>query len=321
MNYQSIYSDFIADRRTKEAALIASGAYSERHHILPRAHAGDDTPTNLIRLTPEDHFFAHLLLAKIHGGSMWYGLMAMCVDRYGKRSTDAGYLKRQRKSYDTARQGYSMAIRERAARGEHHTQTPEFRSARSAHEKARSAAGVLWVQSLEGKAQISENSKKYWAANPMSAERREAYGLRARGRKISDETRAKLSAKQMGVIPSEETKEKMSASHKAREWTEEDQTRVTAANKAQVWTDERRQKVIKSNQTRLVSEETKARISAAHKARGDMAARNKARVWNDAAREKIAAFHRAKAAYSVKHGVPHMKVTKAMIESEVVQCL
>lgn len=71
MNYQSIYSRFIADRRTKEAALIASGAYSERHHILPRAHAGDDTPTNLIRLTPEDHFFAHLLLAKIHGGEMW----------------------------------------------------------------------------------------------------------------------------------------------------------------------------------------------------------------------------------------------------------
>lgn len=315
MNYQSIYSAFIADRRTKEAALKASGAYSERHHILPRAHAGDDSPNNIIRLTPEDHFFAHLLLAKIHGGSMWYGLMAMCVDRYGKRSTDVGYLKRQRKNYDAARQGYAMAVRERVSRGEHHTQTPEFRAARSAHEKARSAAGVLWVQSEEGKAQISRNSKKYWAANPMSAERREAYGLRVRGRKLSDETKAKLSAKQKGVIPSEATRARMSASHKARAWTAEDQARITASNKAQVWTEERRQKVIQSNKTRAVSEETKSRISAAHKARGDMAERNKARVWDDAARGKIASFHEAKRKYAEKYGVPYMTITKAMIEA------
>jgi len=70
MDYQKIYTAFIADRRTTEHLAEILG-YSEKHHIVPRSLGGDDTPGNLIRLTPEDHFFAHLLLAKIHGGELW----------------------------------------------------------------------------------------------------------------------------------------------------------------------------------------------------------------------------------------------------------
>lgn len=68
MNYERIYREFIADRRKREADLIG---YNERHHILPRSQGGNDEAANLIRLTAEDHFFAHLLLAKMHGGRMW----------------------------------------------------------------------------------------------------------------------------------------------------------------------------------------------------------------------------------------------------------
>lgn len=71
MNYAAIYERFISDRRLKEAALIGTGAYVEKHHIRPRSLGGTDAKRNLIRLTPEDHFFAHLLLAKIHGGRLW----------------------------------------------------------------------------------------------------------------------------------------------------------------------------------------------------------------------------------------------------------
>lgn len=104
MDYQRIYAAFIADRRAAEDTSRLLDTYTESHHISPRALGGDDSPANLIRLTPEDHFFAHLLLAKIHGGKMWYGLMAMCVDRYGKRAASAGYLRRQRKNYARAHQ-------------------------------------------------------------------------------------------------------------------------------------------------------------------------------------------------------------------------
>lgn len=68
MDYKRIYADFIKDRRKKELSLAG---YTERHHIVPRCLGGGDEPENLIDLTPEDHFFAHLLLAKIHGGRLW----------------------------------------------------------------------------------------------------------------------------------------------------------------------------------------------------------------------------------------------------------
>ena len=75
MDYARVYREFIADRKRREGALVG---YTERHHILPRRLGGGDEPSNLIRLTPEDHYFAHLLLAKIHGGNMWAAVHAMC---------------------------------------------------------------------------------------------------------------------------------------------------------------------------------------------------------------------------------------------------
>ena len=101
MDYHRIYREFIADRKTRESALIG---YSESHHISPRCVGGTDRPDNLVRLTPEDHFFAHLLLAKIHGGRLWYALAAMANltnesaiehRRDLKRRVKFGHIRRQ----------------------------------------------------------------------------------------------------------------------------------------------------------------------------------------------------------------------------------
>lgn len=74
MDYERIYRDFIASRKRVENDLQG---YTEKHHILPRSFGGSDDPDNLVKLTPEDHFFAHLLLAKIHGGKMGSALFFM----------------------------------------------------------------------------------------------------------------------------------------------------------------------------------------------------------------------------------------------------
>lgn len=79
MNYEKIYSDFIEDRHAKESALISSGDYKERHHILPRSLGGSDDADNLIYLTARDHYFAHCCLAKIYGGKMWSALFAVAA--------------------------------------------------------------------------------------------------------------------------------------------------------------------------------------------------------------------------------------------------
>lgn len=74
MDYSRIYAAFIKARR---ASPPGEGEYVEKHHIAPRCLGGGDEPENLIRLTPEDHFFAHLLLAKIHGGRLWAPIALM----------------------------------------------------------------------------------------------------------------------------------------------------------------------------------------------------------------------------------------------------
>lgn len=40
--------------------------YTETHHIVPRCMGGTDEPTNLVELTPEEHFVAHQLLIRIY---------------------------------------------------------------------------------------------------------------------------------------------------------------------------------------------------------------------------------------------------------------
>lgn len=84
MNYARIYSELIRDRLTKQPE---PPAYFERHHIKPRSLGGSDEPENIIRLTPEDHLFAHVLLAWIHGGRLWSALFLM-KNRPGGRATN-----------------------------------------------------------------------------------------------------------------------------------------------------------------------------------------------------------------------------------------
>jgi len=64
MNYTNIYNKLIsrAQNRTLEG-------YKEKHHIIPRCLGGTDDPTNLVDLTPEEHYVAHQLLVKMHPDS------------------------------------------------------------------------------------------------------------------------------------------------------------------------------------------------------------------------------------------------------------
>ena len=72
MNYQNIYNSLISYRKS----VVPSG-YAERHHIIPKSLGGDNSTENLVYLTAREHFVAHLILAKIHGGKMWAALAYM----------------------------------------------------------------------------------------------------------------------------------------------------------------------------------------------------------------------------------------------------
>lgn len=78
MDYQAAYHRLISKALTQPHE-----GYTETHHIIPRCVGGDDSKSNLVRLSAKQHFVAHHLLFKIYGGlklaHAWY---SMC--RVGK---------------------------------------------------------------------------------------------------------------------------------------------------------------------------------------------------------------------------------------------
>lgn len=97
MNYHRHYDALI------QKALIRSKpeGYTEKHHIVPRSLGGSDDSTNLVVLTAREHCVAHLLLAKIHGGSMWQAAYMM-INRFSIKSSRIYSLVREQASKNTS---------------------------------------------------------------------------------------------------------------------------------------------------------------------------------------------------------------------------
>lgn len=107
MNYHRIYREFIRDRLSKP---VPEG-YTETHHNEPRILGGDNSAQNLVELTPEDHFFAHLLLARMHPEIP--GLVAAPGFMIGldtKLGRPTGYSRASRGTYGIARRMHAEAV-------------------------------------------------------------------------------------------------------------------------------------------------------------------------------------------------------------------
>ncbi len=84
MNYLKHYNNLITTRLKN----ITQSDYYELHHIKPKSLGGNDSKENIIKLTAREHYIAHLLLAKIYGGKMWYALFIMSVGKaYNNKRT------------------------------------------------------------------------------------------------------------------------------------------------------------------------------------------------------------------------------------------
>lgn len=102
MNYKNIYEKLID--RSKSRLLEG---YVEKHHILPRCMGGTNDPHNLVALTPEEHYIAHLLLVKIypHKRGLWYAVKLMSGQgnnkSYGwvrRRLSEIGFTEEHKKN-------------------------------------------------------------------------------------------------------------------------------------------------------------------------------------------------------------------------------
>jgi len=81
MDYQRHYDLLVIKAQSRP---IPPG-YTETHHIVPRCLGGGNEAGNLVVLTAREHCLAHLLLAKIYGGKLWYAANMM-ANRFGMKS-------------------------------------------------------------------------------------------------------------------------------------------------------------------------------------------------------------------------------------------
>jgi len=91
MNYKNHYDKLII-----RAQLLSRGrtdTYCEQHHIIPRCIGGLDTGDNLVLLTPEEHYIAHLLLVKIY--PLETGLIYAANIMANRNNKQYGWIKRK----------------------------------------------------------------------------------------------------------------------------------------------------------------------------------------------------------------------------------
>lgn len=191
-------------RRSLGRALLG---YKERHHRVPRCLGGSDDPSNLVVLTPEEHYVAHQLLVHIHPEHM--GILWSALYMTGKGKTRGnkcyGWLRRRfalkwkgkRRSLETRRK-MSVARRAALARGvQRKPHTPEARrNISAAHTGVKRSAAHCAAMSAGKLGKKLKPHSEAWKAN-QSASIRAAF---QNGANHGDHTAPEYRARQAAAM-------------------------------------------------------------------------------------------------------------------------
>lgn len=93
MNYRKHYNSLIVRARDREEEGLLTEDYYEKHHVLPRCLGGSDKTSNLVKLTPEEHYVAHQLLVKMHPehSGLVFAALRMTHHSSGRRINNKAY--------------------------------------------------------------------------------------------------------------------------------------------------------------------------------------------------------------------------------------
>jgi hypothetical protein len=114
MNYKKIYKNIIKKAQTREIEHNInppSDVYFEQHHIIPKCMGGSNNITNLVKLTPEEHFVCHQLLVKIYPKNKKISLAAIMMTGDTKKRN-----KRNNKCYGWLKRRYSQSLKGRKSK-------------------------------------------------------------------------------------------------------------------------------------------------------------------------------------------------------------
>lgn len=203
MNYNKIYNNLIESRLKFDREKNKDGLL-ELHHIIPKSLGGSEELTNLVLLTPREHYIAHWLLYKIHTGKdkskMAYAFFRMCSNNPNQKRTIS--------SKDFERAKFSMSL---SCSGENN---PNFgkklwnTEQRKEISKRQQGKG----NSMYGKTPWNKGKQ----IGKLSKERKQHLSNVLSGRKIKESTKQKISEALTGKPKSLEHKEQLSKSLKGR---------------------------------------------------------------------------------------------------------
>lgn len=217
MDYRRHYDALIDRARRRKAE-----GFVERHHVVPKCLGGDDHHSNIVTLTPEEHYVAHQLLVKIHPGDrkLVYAAWAMT---HGKRRSNKkyGWLKRKRSE---AQKGikHSAEAREKISAAAKGRKMPDHvreilhasrRGTKNSPEHIKKSA-----DGLRGKTKTPEHRAALSVARinmEYTPELREKLAAN-RGKKLNENQRAALLAATKGIKHSDEHRQKVSAAKKGK---------------------------------------------------------------------------------------------------------
>ncbi len=191
----------------------------ERHHVMPRSLGGSNKKTNIVALSPREHFICHLLLTKMTTGEarkkMVFAARYMLVTRSGEQVSS--------RKYEHLKAEYRIAASE-ALRGR--SFSPESKAKMSiAQQKSTNyfVSGNSKGSKTEKHCTNISNGKRGKSTNWSTPENRQAVSNALKGRKKTAEHQAKITQALKGkpsplrgrpsilkgISLSEETKEKM----------------------------------------------------------------------------------------------------------------
>lgn len=273
MNYKNIYDQLVEKCKVRGLDKYVLEGYFEKHHIVPRCMGGDDSKENLVLFNAREHYVAHILLWKIYPNdpNLFHAAWMM---------SNRSLQDRNSKMYASLREEHARIL---SLRSEFNS--PNFKDLTDHVSGRLTVIGFAgWTQQAKGK-RTSTWSCQCECGEVVVLRARDLNGKGAYkscgclkrdqakaavgdknpffGFKHSDESKAKMREKKLGVSPANKGKS-MSAESKAK---------MVATKKANplVWTEERRLKHSQTMQgvsTRgsgfSTPEETKEKMRQAH---------------------------------------------------------
>jgi NUMOD3 motif len=237
--YTTMYHRIVINAKKR---ILSPEIYTEKHHIIPKSLGGDNSPENIVTLTPKEHFICHLLLPKMverdNKRKMKYAswMMIVGIKRY----------KPSARIYEMLRNQMAEANKERIG--------PNLGKKLSDE----------WKQNIKNG--LTEEIKKR-ISNARKGQKSSRKGV-----KLSEESKKKISlsrgsdGRRFGPH-TEETVQKLKEARAKQIFTDETRKKMSETKKGKKFTEEHKKKIADANIGKRLSEETKRKISETLKAK------------------------------------------------------